>query len=85
MTTFFFLVNGEDLEELMVVQKEIMDTWHMKNTSTQAYVDEVIETASRRFGITAELILDKLTEILEDEVKMKKAMTALEKLVKKIK
>lgn len=76
---------GKDLEELMLIQSQIMDSWHMANTSTQAYINEVIETASRRFGISIELLLDKLNEILEDEVKMKKLMSVLEKAVKKIK
>lgn len=76
---------GEDLNELMLVQEQVLSTWHMANTSTEAYVNNLIETASRRFGITVELLLDKLTEILEDETKMKKAMTVLEKAMKKIK
>ena len=78
-------VIGEDLKELTYVQEQILETWHMKNTSTEAYVNNLIETASRRFGIAAELLLDKTTEILEDEKKMNKVMTALDKVVKKIK
>lgn len=76
---------GEDLNELMSVQDQVLNSWHMANTSTQAYVDNLIETTARRFGLAGELVLGKLTEILDDETKMKKIMTALEMAVRKIK
>lgn len=76
---------GEDLEELMFIQDQILNTWHMKNTSTQAYVDNLVETFSRKFGVVAGVGMEKLTELLEDEVKMKKVMDIVEKTVKKIK
>ena len=76
---------GEDLNELMSVQDQILNSWHMANTSTEAYVNNIIDTASRRFGISIELVLDKLTDILEDDAKTKKVTTMLEKLAKKIK
>ena len=76
---------GEDLNELMAVQDQVLNSWHMSNKSTEAYVNNFIDTVSRRFGISVELLLDKLTEILEDDAKTKKMTTILEKLVKKIK
>ena len=76
---------GEDLNELMSVQDQILNSWHMANTSTEAYVNNIIDTASRRLGISVELLLDKLTDILEDDAKTKKVTTMLEKLAKKIK
>ena len=76
---------GEDLNELMVVQDQILNSWHMANTSTEAYVNNIIDTASRRLGISIDLLLDKFTEILEDEKKMKKVFSVLDKVTKKIK
>lgn len=76
---------GEDLNELMSVQDQILNSWHMANTSTEAYVNNIIDTVSRRFGISIELVLDKLIDILEDDAKTKKVTTILEKLAKKIK
>ena len=76
---------GEDLNELMAVQDQILNTWHMSNTSTEAYINNIIDTVSRRFGISIDLLLDKFEEILDDEKKMKKLTTSLEKLSKKIK
>lgn len=76
---------GSDLEELMLIQSQILDTWHMENTSAQAYVNDLINTASRRFGIAVELILDKVIEIIDDEAKMQKVMTILKEMFNKIK
>ena len=76
---------GEDLNELMMVQEQVLNSWHVANTSTEAYVNNLVETASRRFGISIEMLLDKLNEILEDETKMNKIMLSLDKVVKKIK
>lgn len=76
---------GEDLNELMSVQDQVLNSWHMANTSTEAFVSNIIDTASRRFGISIDLLLDKLTDILEDDAKTKKLTTVLEKLTKKIK
>lgn len=82
---FIALGIGTDLDELLSINKEVLDTWYTTNTSTKAYVNEMLETAARRFGITIEVLLDKLTEILEDEAKMKKFITVFEKVVKKVK
>ena len=68
---------GEDLNELMSVQDQILNSWYTANTSTEAYVKNIIDTASRRFGISIDLLLDKLVEILDDEKKMKKVTTTL--------
>ena len=76
---------GEDIEELMSVQKNIMDTWHMKNSSTEAYIANLVETASQRFGIVAGAGMEKLSEVMADEKKMEKVMSAFEKVLKKIK
>lgn len=76
---------GDDLNELMSVQDWVIESWHMANTSTEAYIDNLIEIVSRRFGISVELLLDKFNEILIDEVKMKMFMTSLEKMIKKLK
>lgn len=77
---------GEDeMDELLSVQKNIMDTWYMKNTSTKAYVADLVEVAARKFSVIAGVSMDKLSDVLSDEVKMKKVMGALGKVVDKIK
>lgn len=76
---------GDDIEELLSVQKDVLDTWHMKNASPEAYVTNLVETASQRFGIAAGVVMGKLTELLDDEIKMKKITSIIEKAMKKIK
>lgn len=77
---------GEDeMDELLSVQKNIMDTWYMKNTSTKAYVSDLVEVAARKFSVIAGVSMDKLSDVLSDEIKMKKVMGVLGKVVDKIK
>ena len=78
-------IGERELGELTSINGLLLDNWCAKNTSTEAYVNNIIDTASRRFGISLELLLDKLTDILEDDAKTKKVTTILEKLAKKIK
>ena len=79
------LIGEREINELTSINGLLIDNWYAKNTSTQAYVNNLVETASRRFGIALELILDKVEPILDDEVKMKKMMSMLDKVAKKIK
>ena len=76
---------GKDIEELMSVQSFVMETWYNKNASTQAYVTNLVETISQKFGVVAEVVMEKLSTVLDDEVKFKRVMGALEKLIKKVK
>jgi hypothetical protein len=76
---------GEDLEELMSVQSNVMDTWYNKNCSTQAYIANLVESASHKIGVISGAGMDKLADVLGDEVKMKKVASTLDKVLKKIK
>ena len=76
---------GEDLDELMSVQSNVMDTWYNKNCSTQAYISNMMENVSHKFALVAGVVMEKLADVLDDEVKLKRAMDALDKVVKKIK
>lgn len=76
---------GEDLNELVLVNEQIIDSWQVANVSTEAYINNLVETASRRFGISIELLLGEVTKIIEDEKKMNKLISAFEKAIKKIK
>lgn len=76
---------GKDIEELMGIQSNIMETWYNKNCSTQAYIANLMESASQKFGVAVGVGLEKLSEVMDDEVKMKKVTSALEKVLKKVK
>ena len=76
---------GDDIDELLSVQKDVLDTWHMKTSSTEAYVANLVEIASQRFGIAAGVVMEKLTELLDDEKKVAKIVSILDKTIKKTK
>lgn len=76
---------GDDVEELLAVQKDVMDTWHMKNNSPEAYVANLVGVASQRFGITTAVVMEKLAEVLEDDKKIEKVTNTVEKMLKKLK
>lgn len=78
-------IGEREIGELTSINGLLLDNWYANNTSTKAYVNEVVNTASRRFGIAGDLILEKLTEVLDDEVKMNKVTSVLDKMIKKIK
>jgi len=78
-------VGERELGELTSVNGLLLDTWHMKNTSTQAYVNGIVETASQKFGAYAGFGMDKLADVLSDEKKMNKIMATLDRVLKKVK
>lgn len=85
MTPILELVGEREINELTSINGLLLDNWYATNTSPHAYVTNLIETASRRFGVAAGVGMEKLTEILEDETKMDKIVKALDKVLKKIK
>ena len=76
---------GKDIEELMSVQSFVIETWYNKNASTQAYIANLVGNFSQKFGVAAGTGMEKLSTVLDDEVKFKRVMGALEKLIKKVK
>lgn len=78
-------IGERELGEFTSINGLILDNWYDKNTSTQAYVNSLVETASRKFGVVAGVGMEKLADVLSDEKKMDKIMSALDKMLKKIK
>ena len=78
-------IGEREIGELTSINGLLIDNWYDKNASVQAYVNNTINTASRKFGIAGELLLGKIIETLDDEVKMNKITSILEKMAKKIK
>ena len=78
-------IGEKEVVELTSINGLLLDTWHMKNSSPEAYVANLVETASQRFGIVAGTGMEKLTELLEDEKKVEKIMSTLDKMLHKIK
>lgn len=78
-------IGERELGEFTSINGLILDNWYAKNTSTQAYINDLVETASRKFGVVAGVGMEKLADVLSDEKKMNKVMSALDKMLKKIK
>jgi len=85
MNVILETIGERELSELTSVNGLLLDTWHMKNTSTEAYINNFIDVASQKLGVYAGFGMDKLADVLSDEKKMNKIMTALDKMLKKIK
>lgn len=85
MNAILEIIGERELSELTSVNGLLLDTWHMKNTSTEAYINNFIDVASQKLGVYAGFGIDKLADVLSDEKKMNKIMTALDKMLKKIK
>lgn len=85
MNPILELIGERELGELTSINGLLLDNWHMQNTSVEAYISSFVEAASRKFGVVAGVGMEKLTEVLEDEKKMNKVITALDKVLKKVK
>ena len=85
MSIILETIGERELGELTSVNGLLLDTWNMKHLSTEAYVNNLIETASQKFGAYAGFGMDKLADVLSDEKKMNKVMAALDKVAKKVK
>lgn len=57
---------GEDIQELLTVQSSIMDTWTMQNTSTAAYISDLVEKVSMIFSAGLGKELSGLTEVFNE-------------------
>ena len=79
------LIGEREITELTNINGVILDNWHMKHSSTEAYIANLVDSVSQKIGITAGAGMDKLADVLSDEVKMGKVMGAIDKIYKKIK
>lgn len=76
-------IGERELAELTSINDVVMDTWYGANKSTEAYVSNLLETASRKFGVYIGVGLEKMADALGDEVKMQRATNLLDRVFKK--
>lgn len=76
---------GEDLTELVSVQEQVLESWQIANTSIEAYLNSLVEAATIRLSVAGEIFLNRVVELLNDEIQMKKVESTLGALIKKIK
>ena len=78
-------IGEKEITELTSINATLFDNWYATNTSTKAYISNLADNMSQKFGVVASVGLEKLAKVLDDEAKMKKFFGALEKVLKKVK
>ena len=76
---------GDDIDELMTVQAEVMNTWHEKNVSTRAFITELINKGIDRLIAATEVSAKELYALFDNEEKMKIVNSTIKKLINKTK
>lgn len=74
---------GEDINELMLVQKDVMDTWYTKNASTEAVIRDIVDKAIEKFGVVAGVGIQELSSVLDDDKKLIKILNNFKKILGK--
>jgi len=85
ISPIFEAIGERELGEITSINGLLLDNWYAKNASTQAYVNDLVETASQKLGAYAGFGMDKLADVLSDEKKMNKIMATLDRVLKKVK
>ena len=57
---------GEDINELLLVQSNVMETWTAQNCSAQAYITNLVEKVSLIFSTALGKEFSSITEILNE-------------------
>ena len=83
MNAILEIIGERELNELTSINGLLLDTWYSRNTSVQAYVSNLIETASRKFGVYAGVGMEKFADALDDETKMNRMANFLDKVFKR--
>lgn len=78
-------IGEREINELLSVQEAVLDTWHTKNTSTEAYISGLVEKASEKIGVVAGAGAQQLAEVFEDETKINRLIDTWQNKIKKIK
>lgn len=74
---------GDDINELMLVQKDVMDTWYTKNASTEAVIRDIVDKAIEKLGVVAGVGMQELSAILDDDKKLNNILFNIGKFLKK--
>jgi hypothetical protein len=57
---------GEDIQELLTIQSEVMDTWTAQNCSTAAFISDLVEKVSMIFSTALGKELGSITDIFNE-------------------
>lgn len=81
--TYIYDGIGSDLDELVSVQGQVMDTWHNANCSIEAFIAKQVNRFAGLFGGLTGATVEKLINIVSDEDKMNKIIPLAEKMLNK--
>ena len=79
----YHLIGEDEIEELLSVQKTIMDTFYNQNGSTEAFIANVVDKAAQKLGISAGFAIEKLDELASDEKKINRIMGIVKPFINK--
>jgi hypothetical protein len=66
---FCELIGDREINELLMVNEKLLDTWHEEHSTTRAYVSDMIEKAVRTFTETGALLKElNLNDINMDKI-----------------
>lgn len=75
-------IGEKEINELLSVQKTLMDTFYNQNGSTEAFIANVVDKATRKIGISAGYAIEKLDGLVSDENKINKIMGIVKPFIK---
>lgn len=76
-------IGDDELNELMSINKLLLDTWHNQNSSTEAYIYKLFNSVSKNIGSTIGVCISKLSEVLSDNEKTTNIINQIEKIISK--
>ena len=77
------MIGEKEINELLSVQKTLMDTFYNQNGSTEAFITNVVDKATRKIGISAGYAIEKLDALVGDENKINKIMGIVKPFINK--
>jgi hypothetical protein len=77
------IVGEKEITELTSINGVVMDNWYATNASTEAYISNLMETVSRKFGAYIGFGLEKIADALDDEKKMQMIVNLMDNVFKK--
>lgn len=79
------IIGERELGELTSINGVLLDTWHNKNSTTEAYISREVERVTTIFSSIAGSGLESLATVLSDDKKMDRILNLAEKGLSKIK
>lgn len=65
---FCEIIGEREINELLMVNKEVINTWHEEHTSTRAFINSLVDGAVRTFAEVSVLMQETITD--EDRQKL---------------